>query len=1075
MFRSLTLIASLAASLTSIPAQEIDLAGEWKFHLPTAGEIDLSDPGKVSFKNHLQLPGMMTAQGFGEPPNINTRWTGGGWIYREMFTEYQAADNFKFPFFLQPPRYYVGPAWYQKTFTVPASDQKGSYRLHLERAHWQTTVWVDGEKKAAGEALGTPQELSLGQLPPGEHSLTLRIDNRLQPVHPGTAAHSVTDHTQGNWNGVVGDLKLKFIPENHLQTIRVDPKINGSFSLTIRGHAEKGMKVVTTVTAKNNTEEPKEIENIPLNEDGELSLKLDLEFPGKIELWDEFNPALYEVSVALLTEEKTIDVHKETFGFREVSSQNGGFTINGRPLYLRGALDCAIFPKTGHPPTDLPSWKKVMETCREYGLNHIRFHSWCPPKAAFQAADEIGIYLQPEVSTWSHNDSFIGSGRPLDEWSQRETARMIEHFGNHPSFLLIAHGNEPHGPNHAKWLQQWVAKWQQEDKRRLYTTGSGWTTMPGSDFHSIPNPRLQQWGEGLRSRLNAIAPSTSFDFSQIVRNRPDAPIVAHESGQWCAYPDFKIIEKFDGFFKSKNYEIFRDLAKKNGLGEEAETFLHDSGRLQVLAYKHDIEAALRTPGLGGFQLLGLQDFSGQGTAPVGVVDVFWDPKPYVTAQEFRQFCQPTVALARLPQMVFRNDEKLTAELELSHFAPLPLNNCQPYWTLKKGDAVLSSGKLPRQSLAPYQLHQLGTMEASLSEVEAPTKLTFTVGISGTEISNSWDLFVYPANLAEAEEPLIIDNWEETARALADGKDVFFMPPADQIGDDPEHPLLQGFSPIFWNTAYTTWQAPHTLGLSLDPQHPAFRHFPTDTHSNWQWWEIQKGARPFILKAHPEIKPVVEIIDDWFTARRLGFVFEAQVGSGRLLACGLDLKSDLDQRPAARQLRHSLVRYFESEDFQPKHSLTPNAVYQLLRQPTLAQQLGLTISASSAEPNFPAEHLTDGSNKRIWHTEFSRKSQPHPHTLKLHFADEVTLAGLVLTQRQDGNPNGQLKEMVALSPDGEELARATVPLNSAEFPLVFTKPFTGQSLSLRVLNSHNGPFSSLADLEPLLPKKEINDQ
>lgn len=1061
----------------SLSAESIDLAGKWQFQLPAKGQAEsevLADP---DFDHVLELPGMMTAQGFGEKPSIRTQWTGGGWRYRNMYPEYQKDDNFKFPFFLQPPHYYVGQAYYRRTITIPESWEGDEAVLYLERPHWNTVAYLGNQEMAKGEALGTPQYLALGELPPGEHVLTLSVDNRLAPVNVGTSAHSVSDHTQGNWNGVVGKIELRRKGASHFDNIRIDSENSGKIEVRVTGSTAPETQIHLEVFSKTDPDKPLVTSTHSVVGSGDFTQTLSLQLPGAPALWDEFTPSLYTLTARLMTQGEEAAATEETFGFREVRKQGNTLFINDRPLSLRGALDCAIFPLTGHPPTELAPWQKIMRVCREYGLNHIRFHSWCPPKAAFIAADEAGIYLQPEASNWSHNGFLLGDGYPLDEWSQRETQRMIDEYGNHASFVLFCHGNEPHGENHAKWLQEWVAKWQQKDDRHLYTTGAGWTVMPGSDFNLIPNPRLQGWGQGLKSRINALAPSTDFDFANSVSWYPETPVVAHESGQWCAYPDFAVMEKFTGFFQAKNYEIFQDLATKNGLIDKADEFLAASGQHQARAYKHDIEAALRTDGLAGFQLLGLQDFSGQGTALVGIVDFFWDPKPYFSAEEYRAFCGATVPLARLPKMVYTNDETLTADLELYHFGPKDFPGYKPVWTLKDGDEVVASGTLPARDVPTFDLHKTGRIEVPLSQFKDATKLTLTVGSEGEDFENFWDIFVYPKTLPRIPPALVTSEWEEAKNYLAEGKKVLWLPSPATIADDSEFPLIQGFSPIFWNTTYTTWQPPHTLGLLLDPETPALADFPTDTFSNWQWWEVQQEARPFILRDHPEIDPLVEMIDDWFTARPLALVFEARVGKGHLIASGADLTNKLSERPVARQLRHSLLSYLSSATTLPEAELTAAEVEALLAEAPIAQQLGMTVSASSESPGHLVENLMDGSATTLWHTAYAADNQPGlPHELHLNFPPGIKLEGLRLTQRQDGSPNGQVSDFVLLNEDGEKILESRLERNALNAAVTFDEPLLVEKLTLRIVGSYDGHFGSLAEIEPIpVRANEVLDQ
>ncbi len=1055
-------------------ANSLDLTGEWRFALDPEKQFAEIEASEWRFPDVIRLPGMVTAQGFGEEPSMETEWTGDTWRHPEMFTEFQDPDNFKFPFFLQPPLYYVGAAWYQREVEIPADWRGDDVWLHLERPHWHTTVWINGEKRGGGEALGTPHDINLGSLPAGRHTLTLRIDNTLDIVNPGPSAHSVTDHTQGNWNGTVGALELRRRPVNRIDDLQVFPRNSGKVRVWIDGYAA-GEGTVTVRIAHRET--PGKVVgrgSVAVNgSGGKFTREILVHMEEEPKLWDEFDPQLYEISAALEIDGAVNETLTSRFGFREVDSRDGQLYINDRPLYLRGTLECAVFPLTGHPPLDVESWKRIIRICQDFGLNHIRFHSWCPPEAAFIAADELGFYFQVEASTWANDGALLGSGQPLDEWVRRETERMVRYYGNYPSFLLYAHGNEPHGPNHADWLQDFVAEWRERDERRLYTTGAGWTVRPGSDFHSIAGPRLHRWGEGMNSRMNRLPPSTDFDWSHHVLNHSDAPIVSHEIGQWCAYPNFEEIEKYTGFFQPNNLKIFRTYAERHELLSQTRDFLRASGKLQVLAYKHDIEAALRTENFGGFQLLNLNDFPGQGTALVGVVDAFWDEKGYVTAEEFYRFSGPVVPLARMEQMIFTTDDIVRAELQLSHFGPDRFENLEITWELAAGETIVAQGVLPARDFEPFALYDLGSIEVSLRPDDfpaelAPAKLTLTVGAKGEDFSNYWEVFVYPAELETPETDVAVTaDLEEALGHLEKGASVLWLPSSSRIANDPERPLVQGFSPIFWNTAYTNWQPPHTLGLLIDPQHPAFGDFPTDFHSNWQWWEIQKGAQPFILTEHPDLLPLVQMIDDWTTNRRIGLVFEAKVGDGRLIASSADLASELSERPAARQLRRSLLEYMNGDRFSPPVSLEEADLRKLLRPEPVVQRLGATIHAESEEPGFEAELVLDGNASTFWHTEFSDRRPELPHALSVSWPEAVTISGLILSQRQDGSLNGQVREIELLDAQGNSLVRAEVPAHALNHAIKLSDSIESSSLALRVINSHSGPYASLATLDLIL--------
>jgi hypothetical protein len=386
---------------------------------------------------------------------------------------------------------------------------------------------------------------------------------------------------------------------------------------------------------------------------------------------------VYELTAVLKEAEAEVtDTFRTAFGMREFTREGRKLLINGQSVFLRGTLECAIFPKTGYPATTEEEWARIFKICRAHGLNHMRFHSWCPPKAAFTAADKAGFYLQVECSSWANQSTTIGDGKPFDQYLYEESERMVREYGNHPSFCMLVYGNEPRGRNQNAFLGDFVTYWKNKDNRRIYTSGAGWPILDVNDYLSTPEPRIQRWGEGLKSIINAEPPRTDYDWSDFVNQHPQ-PVVSHEIGQWCVYPNFKEIDKYDGPVKARNFEIFRDMLTDQGMAQLADSFLLASGKLQALCYKADIEAALRTPEMGGFQLLDLHDFPGQGTALVGVLDAFWDEKGYITPEAYSRFCNSTVPLARMKKRIFTNAETFAATVEVAHYGEKPLSNYIP--------------------------------------------------------------------------------------------------------------------------------------------------------------------------------------------------------------------------------------------------------------------------------------------------------------------------------------------------------------------------------------------------------------
>ena len=474
-------------------------------------------------------------------------------------------------------------------------------------------------------SLATPHAYNLGvALAPGKHRLTIRVDNRMV-VDVGHDSHSVSDHTQGNWNGIVGHITLSTTDPVWVEDLQVFPRGDAK-AVTVKGklgnatgESGRGVLVMDLLPYKNgNTPLSNYKIDVSWNAQGGF---FNTEWPitdNSVKPWDEFNPSLYELDARL---DGSRELKKAIFGFREIDTQKTEFVINGKKTFFRGTLECCIFPKTGHPPTDIASWKRIVGIAKAHGLNNIRFHSWCPPEAAFIAADELGFYYQVECSSWANSTTGLGLGKPIDAWIYEEADRILRYYGNHPSFVLMPYGNEPGGKD-AEFLKKWVSHYKQQDSRRLYTSASGWPQISENQFHVTPDPRIQAWGQGLKSRINALPPETMTDYRAYIQAR-NVPVISHEIGQWCVYPNFDEIPKYTGYLKPKNFEIFRDTLRAHNMGDLAHRFLMASGKLQTLCYKEEIESALRTPGMGGFQLLDLHDFPGQGTALVGVLDPFW--------------------------------------------------------------------------------------------------------------------------------------------------------------------------------------------------------------------------------------------------------------------------------------------------------------------------------------------------------------------------------------------------------------------------------------------------------------------
>ena len=936
----LLIIAGCSAN-EKIYREKLSLAGEWQF------KIDSLDQGIEkkwyldTFKESVRLPGSMAENGKGYEVSVNTDWTGDivdrSYFIDKKYEKYRRTGNIKIPFWLKPVKYYKGVAWYGKEVEIPDGWKGKQVALSLERCHWESTVFVNGIKAGTQNSLATPHEYNITDLlTPGKNLISIRIDNRvIIPI--GVNSHSISDHTQSNWNGITGEISLCASSGVFINDVRIYPDIQNETAkviVSVKNPGNTDFKGKLKIRARSfNSEKSRTLpgKNVTIVTNADKQQMVINYKISKSQLWSEFDPAMYRLSVCLKKSGKVIDTQTVDFGMREFKTNGTRFEVNGIPVFLRGTTECCIFPLTGYPPTDVESWEKVLKTVRNYGLNHVRFHSFCPPGAAFEAADKLGIYFHIECSSWANQGASVGSGTPTDKFIYEEGDRIIKEYGNHPSFCMLAYGNEPGGSNQNKYLGELISYWKSVDNRRVYTSAAGWPVIPENDYNLIPAPRIQQWGQGLKSIINSEPPQTMFDYRNII-SVYNIPTVSHEIGQWCVYPDFKEIEKYTGVLKPTNFEIFRETLEENNMGDQAEDFLKASGKLQVICYKADIEAALRTPGFGGFEILQLHDFPGQGTALVGILNPFFESKGYVTPEEFRMFCNETVPLARMQKMIYKNDETFEPGVEIAHFGNKPLYNaeilCQVTdpegQVLRREIMTMDEIKIGNENIA-------GVFTMDIPGFEKAQKLTFEVSITGTSARNKWDIWVYPSSdEAKPGSVYITDRLDRNAEDILKKGGSVLLLTYGNVGKTKGDQVAIGFSSIFWNTAWTNNQAPHTLGILCDPKHPLFTGFPTEYHSNWQWWDPVSHSQAMILDGFPaELKPLIQPIDTWFENRRLALAFEAKTGGGKLIVCSINMKDSLDQRPVTSQLLRSMLNYMNSDSFNPMTDIDLKGIKELI--------------------------------------------------------------------------------------------------------------------------------------------------
>jgi len=364
--------------------------------------------------------------------------------------------------------YWKGLAWYQRRVTIPDAWKGKRIILFLERTK-NTRVWVDKTFCGWEDTLSAPQLFDVtAAMTPGRHTITVLVDNaRLPPVGP---AHAVDERTQTNWNGIVGKMELRATAPVWLDDVQVYPNAKEKKARVrvvlgnIIGKAASGQ--ITAGCKSYNVAKPStfKTQSVKVKADERENVVEFTYEPGEdVPLWDEFESAMLRLSLDLQTTasgQMYQDRRSVNFGMRDFTRERNRLFINDNRVFLRGRTDSANYPLTGYPPMDKAGWRRLLSIAKSWGINHYRFHSWCPPEAAFEAADEMGVYFQAELpnkrSGFQAPDNTEAAIHNIDrldvassetkvslyDYGKREAELILKNFGNHPSFVMFTLGNE---------------------------------------------------------------------------------------------------------------------------------------------------------------------------------------------------------------------------------------------------------------------------------------------------------------------------------------------------------------------------------------------------------------------------------------------------------------------------------------------------------------------------------------------------------------------------------------------------------------------------------------------------------
>lgn len=846
---------------------------------------------------------------------------------------------------------YEGPVIYSREVEIPESMRGKRLTLIMERTK-PSTLWIDDDSIGSFSHIFIPHVYELPSLEPGKHSIKICVDNSSYLVPPEVrGSHAWTDATQTNWNGILGTFCIEATPSSFIKEVQA------------YGNPTQGSVVVRTLVHTSSGKDSLYVNAVSLGK--------------KAQLWSEFHPALYNVCAQLVDDKVFVEINPSskrikkrkkatdclvtTIGLRQFSVDGTKIAINGMRTFLRGKHDGCAFPLTGYCPTDVEAWRRYFSTCRAYGINHVRFHSYTPTEAAFQAADEAGMYLQVELPCWGTIDS---TKTELNSFLLREAHDVLRTFGNHPSFMSLGLGNELWGDTDL--MRTWLDEFRAIDKRHLYLMGSNNTLgyqSPtegedyivtcrlggGANYETNTRSSFSFADEDEGGLLNNTQPNTRADYSEAISRCP-IPVVGHENGQFQVYPDYEELPKYTGVLYPYNLEVFRERIRKAGMEHQVKDFHNASGKWAVECYKADIEYSLRTAGMGGFQLLDLQDYPGQGTALVGILDAFMDSKGLVTPAEWTRFCSPVVLLAALDSMCYSAKDTLSFDVMVANYQEKAFEHTVS-WNVS-GNDFRQSGKFSGIAVEQGRTAKIGSASVPLSEITSPTELTLT--LQSGAYSNEWKVWVYPSltdkNVSKISDLLgllalapsatlssggvtVCGDLSTALGSLNEGEKVLLLPRKDSISNVSVGGL---FTPDYWN--YAMFRSislnnrkpvsPGTLGLLMNPTHPLFENFPTEEHTNWQWWQIVRNSNPMILDRMPDdYLPLIQAIDNVERNHKLGLLFElcvdvkGQDAPSKLLVCTSRL-DEIQETPSGKAFFNSIFEYMRSDSFAPQTVVTP---------------------------------------------------------------------------------------------------------------------------------------------------------
>ncbi len=754
---------------------------------------------------------------------------------------------------------YVGPAWYRKSVRVPAGWRGKRVWLKIGGVNSQGWFFANGE--------------FLGHIHSYCGACKFEITDLVEPGKPLMIAALVRNDVPSrkglsNWlhrfGGLYRSVELEATPAVYIDDVYAVPEFDRrSVSLRVSVDGTTDGAVLRANIRTTDGERAGEA-LVDAEAEHELTVRLRPFRP-----WSPTTPSLYIADVTLEQDGRVIHGWSERFGVRKWEVRGTDLTLNNERFLVRGFGDDYIYPVTLSSSASHEAHRKHLSVAREFGFNYVRHHTHCENPEFFEAADELGIMVQPELPYYGPH----ASGGPDVSMPEADLRELYEHYRRYTSFSTYCTGNEGHigSPLDAELYQLAKAL----DPTRLMLHQDGGHSSPENSDYAVPfgDLRLHHRGQVDTSR----------------------PAVLHEYQNLATPIDPYLAKRYSGAVVApRPMESYLADLEQSGLSREwGDACLQAGKELQKQWQKWGIEAARRDAPLDGYIYWTLVDV-GKPSAQ-GLFDPFWQPKAS-TPEFFIRHNGETAVLAELGDdpPILGEGGTLNVTWIVSHFGAEPID-ARLRWKLVANGKPLAKGESGPLHVAPGSVVDAGSDAIVMPRLKSAVKAQLTAQLAGTGIRNSWDVWLFP-EVAESENGALFVRkmTVEALDRLAEGGTVVVT---DLSGSGP------GYTPGWWGMGAQA-------GTAIDAGHPLFERFPADTYMTEVFHRLLGQSERLADTSYRGATPLMVTQG---AAGYLAHLLEARAGNGKLLACGLDLTGGTVE---SRYLREEICRYVDSPDFRP---------------------------------------------------------------------------------------------------------------------------------------------------------------